>query len=65
MRSWHDDAPTVMYSDAYSDPVITVRVLRLFHNNESGYSLYAFIAETMHNLLNTKLLILVVRVCSN
>ena len=35
-----------MYVGAYSDPVITVRVLRLFHNNESGYSWYVLITET-------------------
>ena len=35
---------------AYVDLVITVRVLCLFHNNESGYSWHVFIAETMYNL---------------
>ena len=33
------------------DPVISVRVLRLFHNNWSGYSWYVFTTETMYNLL--------------
>ena len=44
---------------AYLDLVITVGVLHLFHN-DSGYSLHEFIAETMYNLLNTQLLLLVI-----
>ena len=50
---------------AHVDPVITVRVLCLFHNNKSGYSWHAFIAETMYSLLNTKLLLLVMSWCPN
>ena len=42
----------------YSDPVRSVKVLRLFLNNESGYSWHVFIVETMYNLSNTKLLLL-------
>ena len=50
---------------AHVDPVITVRVLCLFHNNKSGYSWHAFIAETIYKLSNTKLLLLVVSWCSH
>ena len=53
-----------MYSGAYSDPVISVRVLRLFRNKSDTVDMF-FIAETMYNLSNTKLLLLVVTWHSN
>ena len=36
----------------YIDPVISVRVLRLFRNNEYRYIWYVFLAETAETMYN-------------